>query len=246
MVSKDDWRLRGQEDYMRKYKFKYKKFVSQNSGARHAHCEFCWHKFMENPYGVEDCTSHGYCSLDEKYWVCNECFEDFKEMLSWENVEYYIVKFVFESESFYTIWYTSDEDGFVMDSKTNRVIAFKDNNNLLQYAKKKGITVDDECTEYDCVEENYFINEELNCSGILDLWNIAEDMAKSLKVKLEICEDVQSVNKIYDKLFYGCNLPAVTPEGEKYIPVWSEYETNILHDVVRKGILLIKEMSYGI
>lgn len=160
-------------------------------------------------------------------------------------MEYYIVKFLFEAETIYAIWYSSDADGFVIDSN-NKVMAFKDKSKLLQYADKQGIAVNDEGTEFDCAEAKYFENEELKCSDILDLWNIVEDIARSLKVKFEICEDVQSVNKIYDKLFYGCNLPAVTPEGKTYIPIWSELEMYILREVVRKGILLIKEKFYEI
>ena len=84
MIEKDDWRLRGQEEYLQGMKFTYKKFMSVGDRSDHEHCEFCWHKFMEQPEGVEDCTSEGYCSMDGKYWVCESCFEDFKDMFGWE------------------------------------------------------------------------------------------------------------------------------------------------------------------
>lgn len=84
MIEKDDWRLRGQEEYMQGIQFIYKSFVSSNDNSKHEHCEFCWHKFMEQPEGVEDCSSEGYCSSDGKYWVCEECFEDFKNEFSWK------------------------------------------------------------------------------------------------------------------------------------------------------------------
>ena len=84
MIVKDDWRLRGQDEYMQGMKFIYKKFAVGGDSNEHEHCEFCWHKFMEHPEGIEDCSSSGYCSLDGKYWVCEECFEDFRESFSWE------------------------------------------------------------------------------------------------------------------------------------------------------------------
>ena len=87
MIEKDDWRLRGQEEYMQGMQFTYKSFVSGSDNGEHEHCEFCWHKFMEQQEGMEDCSSVGYCSVDRKYWVCEECFEDFKEEFGWKKVE---------------------------------------------------------------------------------------------------------------------------------------------------------------
>lgn len=84
MIEEDDWRLRGQEEYLQKEEFRFKKFIPAHSSSLHAHCEFCWHKFMENPEGVKDCSQEGYCSTDEKYWVCEECFQDFQEMFKWK------------------------------------------------------------------------------------------------------------------------------------------------------------------
>lgn len=84
MIEEDDWRLRGQEEYLQKKEFSFKKFIPAHNGSLHAHCEFCWHKFMENSEGVNDCSQEGYCSTDEKYWVCEECFQDFKEKFKWK------------------------------------------------------------------------------------------------------------------------------------------------------------------
>lgn len=80
MIEENDWRLlRGHDEYLRNKKFQYKEFKKLREEWDHEHCEFCWHKFMENPDGVEDCSTHGYCSIDGKYWVCENCFKDFAE-----------------------------------------------------------------------------------------------------------------------------------------------------------------------
>ncbi|MCI9307805.1 MAG: hypothetical protein HFI28_15255 [Lachnospiraceae bacterium] len=86
MIKKDDWRLRGQEEYLTNAKFLYEKFNALSQKGSHAHCEFCWHKFMENPEGIKDCSQEGYCTVDGKYWVCKDCFQDFQDEFNWENI----------------------------------------------------------------------------------------------------------------------------------------------------------------
>ena len=34
-------------------------------------------------WNKEDLTQ-GYCTADQKYWICEECFNDFKEMFKFE------------------------------------------------------------------------------------------------------------------------------------------------------------------
>lgn len=82
MIEKDDWRIRGQEEYLWNKKFQYKKFRNPSNKNSHAHCEFCWHKFMENPEGIADCSGQGYCSEDGNYWICEGCFQDFQDELN--------------------------------------------------------------------------------------------------------------------------------------------------------------------
>lgn len=90
----DDWRIRGQEDYLMGVSLTYKKFKSNlleklmpgDDPRRyndHEHCDFCWHKFMEDCKDVEDCSTEGYCTVDEKIWICKKCYNDFKEKFHW-------------------------------------------------------------------------------------------------------------------------------------------------------------------
>ena len=80
MITHDDWRLRGQEEYLFNKSFIHTKYIA-SKGYLHKHCEFCWHKFMENCDGVKNCSNEGYCTEDGLYWVCESCFNDFKDTL---------------------------------------------------------------------------------------------------------------------------------------------------------------------
>lgn len=43
-------------------------------------------------------------------------------------------------------------------------------------------------------------------------------------------------NRLYDKLFFGSNIPGVTPPGEFYRPAWSRRELRKLHQVFERGL----------
>ena len=43
----------------------------------HEHCALCWEK------AVTDKNSTFYCTIDFKYWICEECFDDFKDRFHW-------------------------------------------------------------------------------------------------------------------------------------------------------------------
>ena len=45
----------------------------------HDHCVFCWDKFAE----YDGCRHEGYCTEDGMDWICEVCFDDFKERFGW-------------------------------------------------------------------------------------------------------------------------------------------------------------------
>lgn len=82
MDSTNDWRLRDQQDYLFQKKLSHCNYKQLSPKSDHDHCEFCWKKFS-----LYDGDSHvGYCTSDKYYWICDECYTDFKEMFEWELV----------------------------------------------------------------------------------------------------------------------------------------------------------------
>ena len=80
-----DWRLMGQERYLKSAKLYWRKYAPYNEKWEHDHCEFCSAKFMgdEQP----DSLHEGYCTEDQYRWICEKCFEDFKKQFEWEVVK---------------------------------------------------------------------------------------------------------------------------------------------------------------
>jgi hypothetical protein len=99
----EDWRRTGQEAYLSGRSFTWKRYQAYSGNWDHDHCEFCWTKFLDPAYaewmrerlasGAEGHADAGYANLSDdtapaaRYWVCRDCFEDFRAELRWAVVE---------------------------------------------------------------------------------------------------------------------------------------------------------------
>ena len=78
----DDWRLMGQEDYLKNKQlkenipFEFAK-TKEYPQSWHEHCEFCGEK------ATADVKGEFYSTEDDYYWICKSCFDDFKEKFNW-------------------------------------------------------------------------------------------------------------------------------------------------------------------
>ena len=82
MDMQNDWRLNNQMEYLYKSELRYSTFMEDERND-HEHCEFCWAKFSDEPEDLHN----GYCTLDGYRWICEECYNDFKDMFKWKLVE---------------------------------------------------------------------------------------------------------------------------------------------------------------
>ena len=78
MFMQQDWRLNNQLNYLLNKTLKKVKFV-ESTTKDHEHCSFCWEKFGD----ADNLLQIGYCTEDKQHWVCEQCFEDFKEKFQW-------------------------------------------------------------------------------------------------------------------------------------------------------------------
>jgi len=74
-----DWRLQGQAKYLSGVSLSKKTYRKRREDWDHDHCEFCWAKFSE----AEGDLHEGYTTDDEYYWICEQCYSDFKKQFRW-------------------------------------------------------------------------------------------------------------------------------------------------------------------
>ena len=82
MREENDWRLQGQETYLKGISLWWKRYVPHSQSWEHDHCEFCWAKFAAEDY--PDVQHEGYATEDNYRWICGQCFDDFEDMFEWE------------------------------------------------------------------------------------------------------------------------------------------------------------------
>ena len=82
MVENNDWRLRGQERYLKGVTLVFKPYLKYREDWDHDHCDFCGAKFMEQKN--DKTLNEGYTTEDDYHWVCTRCFNDFKKIFRWK------------------------------------------------------------------------------------------------------------------------------------------------------------------
>jgi hypothetical protein len=79
MTNKNDWRLINQEKFLKDKTLKSADYKPYSEKWNHDHCAFCQAAFSL----YDNDLQKGYCTLDNYHWICEECFNDFKEMFNW-------------------------------------------------------------------------------------------------------------------------------------------------------------------
>lgn len=144
-----------------------------------------------------------------------------------------ILRFIFIDCEKYLIWHNDDKGKDVVEIRNNKILVF----DTLESAEK--FAGDDcECWEYNISELEKFIhahNKNFDCKIILDFWNIFNDILYSFGEKIPD-ERTKRSDSCYNKLFFGNNLPAVTPDVECYIPVFTRKERKNIRKILSYGI----------
>jgi len=80
MTDTSDWRLQGQERYLMNAQLRKEVYAPSTNTSDHDHCAFCWEKFSES----SDHLRTGYYTPKGGHWICEQCYQDFKETFSFE------------------------------------------------------------------------------------------------------------------------------------------------------------------
>jgi len=138
------------------------------------------------------------------------------------------------------IWLSNDHDSVVLDG-AGSIRLFDSLDSLSQFVLTEGLTLtekDSSFWDFDrvlawCSDPR----PPVDCSNLLNAWNLLADIHASRGETNDLLSHTdQRGQAVYEKLFYGCNLPAVTPEGQRFDPTWSVEECRSLAQLLRLGL----------
>lgn len=163
---------------------------------------------------------------------------------------YYKLLYQLDGVEAFLLWFTNDVDG-VIKTPQGRILSFPTEEELVAFACDLGVTVIDEdpiLHNLDAVEAwaSTSSPETVDCSELLSAWNLFGDIERSLHpVSCVFAGKNAKLDSLYDKLFWGNNLPAMTPEGKRFDPVWSSAELSSLSKHITNGLELFRESRDG-
>ena len=149
------------------------------------------------------------------------------------------VVIVLDEQEFHCLWYTNDIDGLL--TRNNRLVHFRNRNDLNAFCALKTLTLEDGTSVYHPLKAVHTLLDEsvaMDYVEILNFWNLSSDLASSLRVKF--LGDHRSTNNLYNKVFYGNNLPSLRRDGEEYVPQWDEDEREALIKIMSHGLEILQ------
>lgn len=154
----------------------------------------------------------------------------------------------FGDGSEFLIWYEDENNEDRVYTSGGKVVVFWSKEKAHRKADELNINITDTCL-YDVERLIYWFTthqKEMDCDFLIDFWNMFSDIAYSVGKELEPVKTRRS-KRCYDKLFWGLNLPAVTPENCEYEPVFTKKERKFIREIMRTGLEIFeKNLQTGV
>lgn len=141
----------------------------------------------------------------------------------------------------FVIWYSDERDGFVRDEEGRLRIAGT-LEGLAALARGAGIALEDQGpADYDFDRIRAWCDHPgeagIDCPAFLNAWNFFDDLANlHTEPDSPYSRLSRAAEDSYDTLFWGCNLPAMTPPGERFDPTWTPENVAEIREVLEAGL----------
>lgn len=167
------------------------------------------------------------------------------------NREFYDYPILFAGKQGFLLWFRTIDSNQDMDEVTvdddNRIPLFANLDSLKNYAEKRGLCPlqlnQSGQVDLDYLERWLSSRRTLfNCSEVLNCWNLFGDVSHSIGGDFD--RPRERTQKIYRKILWGNNLPAVTPPHVHYQPHWSPLELALIRLTLKRGLEMFRSAAY--
>jgi len=156
---------------------------------------------------------------------------------------YFILWYRLNRADGYLIWFSNDIDGVIV-RKDSTVRSFDSRRALQKYAKDNHILLKPEALEQHDLDRivdwlRSPTKDSIDCNAFLEAWNLFVDVARSSGNNF--FSTGKRTDPVYEKLFWGSNLLALTPAGKRYVPDWTQGQIKTLIKVLSSGLRVFRE-----
>jgi hypothetical protein len=165
--------------------------------------------------------------------------------------EYYRCLYRHKGVERYLIWFSGDHGGVFAD-ESHKVPTFA-SSAALESAFPALVDAELVCEtpilhDLDAVESRCLLDGPLviDCEHFLAAWNLFIDVAHSVGAAgADYLASDSALSNEYEKLFFGNNLPAMTPPGKHYTPTWSDAELDDIRRHITLGFKLFQATTHA-
>ncbi len=154
--------------------------------------------------------------------------------------KYYLTKIIYNGLTYFLIWYSNDEDGFLLFDQ--QLLVFFSVEEANTFADKEHIIFEKGITVFDLSEIIELINNveiSQNCRILIDIWHFFSDLSKSLNEEFIGDYNDEEIIDIYNKLFYGSNLELL--KNEEYHPSFNVDEKHKCWEIFESGLSILNK-----
>ncbi|MCI9323412.1 MAG: hypothetical protein HFH81_09180 [Lachnospiraceae bacterium] len=155
-------------------------------------------------------------------------------------MKYYLIKTERIKKVNFVIWYTGDDDGFLL--LDDRLLVFSNEEEANAFAQEKSIFFEKGVVIFDftdILELIFNIESSKNCRILINAWNFFSDLSRSVNVKFIGDKNEDIILDIYNKIIYGCNLEIL--KNDKFCPEFNDKETDICLEIFQSGLSMLDQ-----
>ena len=143
---------------------------------------------------------------------------------------YFICGLRFDGRRLFFLWFRNEHEG-IERTGHDKILTFPNPEAARAWTAEQGLSLaPDPLAWYDFDTIAAWCDHPtaaaIDCNNFLNAWNLLGDLHLGASSIFSGAD--RRGTPIYDKLFFGNNLPSITPAGQSYAPVWSDEEVREL------------------
>jgi hypothetical protein len=155
------------------------------------------------------------------------------------------VAFRLDGRERYLLWLAGEAGDDEVMADGDRVRVFDTLENLHRYAARHGIVLEetdaDGLIDIDAAEQWCRTRSAPDAELLLTVWNLCGDVARGTRRRFD--DRGEQRDRVYDVVFYGNNLPSMTPPGENFVPDWTAGDLEVLREVILSGVAMVRSAA---